>query len=238
MLNVIIKSVILYLFVILSMRLMGKRQMGELQPFEFVISIIIADMVATPLANSGVPITYGIIPSIILLCMHSLLTFLCMKSEKARAIFSGKPSFIINKGLFDRKELKKNSLDINDILEQVRSKDVADINDIYYAVLETNGKLSLILRPYKAPLTPDDLNLKPQNKGFYYAVILDGKLHKKNLDAVNLPGDLLISEIKKYGIKDISDVFYATVNEVKELYLQTKDGTKKTITIKADNSDV
>lgn len=238
MLNVIIKSTILYLFVILSMRLMGKRQMGELQPFEFVISIIIADMVATPLANSGIPITYGIIPTVILLCLHSLLTYLCMKSEKARAIFSGRPSFIISKGLFDRQELKKNSLNINDILEQVRAKDVADINDIYYAVLETNGKLSLILRPNKLPLTPNDIDFKPLNKGFYYAVILDGKVHEKNLDAVNVSEDSLITEITKHGIKDVSDVFYATINEVKELYLQTKDGTKKTITIKAKDSNV
>lgn len=237
MLNVIVKSAILYLFVILSMRLMGKRQMGELQPFEFVISIIIADMVATPLANSGIPITYGIVPTVILLCLHSLLTFLCMKSEKARTIFSGKPSFIINKGLFDRQELKKNSLNINDILEQVRSKDVADINDIYYAVLETNGKLSIILRPNKAPLTPNDLDFKPQNKGFYYAVVLDGKVHKKNLDAVNLSENSLVKEIVGHGIKDISDVFYATVNETKELFLQTKDGAKKTIMIKADDGD-
>ncbi|MEZ4357703.1 MAG: DUF421 domain-containing protein [Eubacteriales bacterium] len=238
MLNVIIKSTILYLFVILSMRLMGKRQMGELQPFEFVISIIIADMVATPLANSGIPITYGVIPTIVLLSMHSLLTFLCMKSEKARAFFSGKPSFIINKGMLNKKELKKNSMDINDVLEEVRSKEVVDINDIYYAILETNGKLSVILRPDKSPLTPKDINLKPQNKGFYYAVILDGKVHKKNLDAVNLSEDLLVNEIKRHGISDVSDVFYATVNEINELYLQTKDGVKKTMTVKADRSNV
>ena len=122
MFNVIIKTAILYFFAMLVIRLMGKRQAGELQPFELIIAVMIAEVAATPMDGPGVPITYGIVPVVVLLVLHNLIAFISIKSDKARGFFSGKPSIVIHKGIIQREELKKQSYNLNDLLEQLRNK--------------------------------------------------------------------------------------------------------------------
>jgi len=237
MLNVIIKAILIYLFIMLTMRLMGKRQVGQLQPFDLVISIIIAEVASIPMANAGIPITYGIAPVITLLFLHNLLAFIMSKSEKARALFSGKSEFIVYKGKIDKKLMGKIDYNLNDLIEQLRIKNIINLNDIEYAVLETNGQLSVVLKPEKSPLTPADMSLTPVDTGFHYAVIMDGKLNQKNISLSQVNVEDLKQAVIKMGFENIENVFIATVNEAGQLCAQSHDGVLNAVHIKENNSN-
>ncbi len=228
MLNVLIKTIIIYFFSMFAMRLMGKRQAGELQPFELVIAIMIADVASMPMNSSGIPITYGIVPIVTLLLLHNFIAFITMKSEKLRAVVSGKPSIIIHKGVIVEKELKRLNYNFNDLFEQLRTKNVINISDVHYAVLETNGELSVMLKPQKRNLQPVDMNIDPPNPGFCYDVILDGKLKRKNLEALGFKEKDLMQLLSKKNIWDIKEVLIATSDETGSVFLQDYNGKQTT----------
>ncbi len=226
MFNVILKTVVIYFFSMFAMRLMGKRQAGELQPFELVIAVMIAEVASMPMNSSGIPITFGIIPIITLLLMHNLIAFVSMKSDKLRAFVSGKPSIIIHKGIINEKELKRLNYNFNDLFEQLRIKNVMSISDVHYAVLETNGELSIMLKPQKRNLQPEDMNLNPSNPGFCYDVIIDGKLKPKNLEALGFKEKDLLHFLSKKNIKEIKNVFVATSDETGSVFVQDYNGNQ------------
>lgn len=228
MFNVIIKTALLYFFAMLVIRLMGKRQAGEMQPFELIIAVMIAEVAATPMDGPGVPITYGIVPVVVLLVLHNLIAYLSIKSEKLRAFFSGKPSIVIHKGVVCRGELKKLNYNLNDLLEQLRNKDVMNPGDVHYAVLETNGELSVMLKPEKRPLTPEDMQLAPPNPGFCYDVILDGKLKAQNLTRLGFTVNQLEHIMKTHKFKRVSDVFLAMADETGSVLFQDYRGHQST----------
>ena len=226
MVNVIIKTAVIYFFSMFAMRLMGKRQAGELQPFELVIAVMIAEVASMPMNSSGIPITFGIIPIITLLLLHNAIAFITMKSEKARAFVSGKPSIIIHKGIINEKELKKLNYNFNDLFEQLRIKNVMNISDVHYAVLETNGDLSIMLKPQKRNLTPEDMNLAPSNPGFCYDIIMDGKLKQKNLETLGFRENDLLKLLTKKNIREIKSVFVATSDETGSVFIQDYNGNQ------------
>jgi uncharacterized membrane protein YcaP (DUF421 family) len=228
MFNVIIKTAIIYFFAMLIMRMMGKRQAGELQPFELIIAVMIAEVAATPMDSPGTPITYGIIPIVILLALHNGIAFLSLKSEKLRAFFSGKPSIVIYKGVVVRHELKRLSYNLSDLLEQLRGKDVMNLSDVHYAVLETNGNLSVMLKPEKRGATPEDFKLSPQNPGFCYDVIVDGRLKPDNLERLGMKEADLIRFMAKHRIKRVQEEFLALCDESGHALLQDYHGNQFT----------
>lgn len=214
------------------MRLMGKRQAGELQPFELVIAVMIAEVASMPMNSSGIPITFGIIPIITLLLMHNLIAYVSMKSEKLRAFVSGKPSIIIHKGIINEKELKKLNYNFNDLFEQLRIKNVMSIGDVHYAVLETNGELSIMLKPGKRNLQPEDMNISPPNPGFCYDVIIDGKLKRKNLEKLGFSEKDLVEFLLGRNIREVKEVFVATSDETGSVFVQDYDGKQLTGSMK------
>ncbi len=224
MFNVIIKTFVIYFFIMLVMRMMGKRQAGQLQPFDLVIAVMIAEVASTPMAGAGVPITYGIVPVITLLVLHNGIAFASIKSDKLRAFFSGRPSIVIHKGIIRRKELKKLGYNLNDLIEQLRVKNVMNISDVHYAVLETNGDLSVMLKPEKRPVQPEDLKLHPDNSGFCYDVIMDGKIKPNNLGKLGFDAPDLEKVLKQTGIKSIHSVFLATSDETGSVFIQDYQG--------------
>ncbi len=210
----------------LVIRLMGKRQIGQLQPFEFIIAIMIADVASTPMDGAGIPITYGIVPIITLLILHKIIAFISMKSDGLRAFFSGKPSIIIHKGIIRQKALSSLNYNLNDLIEQLRAKDVANISDVYYAVLETNGELNVMLKPEKRTVTPSDMSLAPENPGFCYDIILDGKLKDKNLQELGYTKKAVERLLSSKKIKGIKKVFIATSDEKGSVFIQDYHGNQ------------
>ena len=176
MILIFVRTIIIYVLVLFVMRFMGKREIGQMQPFELVISIMIADLASTPMAEIGIPILYGIIPIFGLLFMHILISVLNIKSIRVREIICGKPRILINEGNIDEKALTKENFTINELQERLRVNNVNNISDVEYAILETSGQISVILKSEKRGVTTEDLKLQVAKTKISYDLVLDGKI--------------------------------------------------------------
>lgn len=218
-----IRTVILYLLVVLVMRVMGKRQIGELQPFELVISIMISELASLPMQDTRIPLIHGIIPIVTLLFLEMIISVLELKSENARLIFSGKPSIIVNKGKLDRTVMKNQRININDFMEEIRLKGYYNLSDIQYAILETSGQLSIIPKTELSTATKQDLNIKPSQDSIPITLILDGKINYKNLKISGRDEKWLLTTLNSKKISSAKDVFIALVDSQGKFYMETKD---------------
>ena len=201
MLIIFFRAIILYIIVLIVMRIMGKREIGQLQPFELAISIMIADLAATPMAETGIPISNGIIPILGLLVMHLVISTLNIKSTKAREILCGKPSILINKGKIDETVLRKERFTINELEERLRDNNIFNIGDVEYAILETSGQVTVIPKPAKRNTIPADFNIEPKYEGISYDLVVDGRVMYKNLDKIGKNYVWLEKQTEKFGIK-------------------------------------
>lgn len=174
MLITLFRSIILYILIIAAVRIMGKRQIGELQPTELVITILISEIAAIPMQDNGLPLLNSIIPICVLVAFEIILSVVNMKSMRFRRIMEGNSVIIIRDGKIEQKAMKKLRITTDDLTESLRQKDVFDINDVQYAILETNGSLSVLLKPGKRTVTADDLNLNPADNGLPCSIINDG----------------------------------------------------------------
>ena len=201
MLIIFFRAIILYIIVLIVMRIMGKREIGQMQPFELAISIMIADLAATPMAETGIPISNGIIPILGLLVMHLVISTLNIKSTKAREILCGKPSILINKGKIDETVLRKERFTINELEERLRDNNIFNIGDVEYAILETSGQVTVIPKPAKRNTIPADFNIEPKYEGISYDLVVDGRVMYKNLDKIGKNYVWLEKQTEKFGIK-------------------------------------
>lgn len=176
---VLIRTIILYLLVILSMRLMGKKQIGELEPFELAITIMISELASLPMQDSRIPLLHGIVPILTLLIVQTMLSIIQLKSEKLRSIITGEPSLLIENGKINFKELKNQRFSINDMMEELRLQGYYDLQNVEYAILETSGQLSIIPKTEESPVTKKDLSLQTTQERLPVTLILDGKINKK-----------------------------------------------------------
>lgn len=222
MLVIFVRTLILYLLVIIIMRAMGKRQIGQLQPFELVVAIMISELAAVPMQDTRIPLVHGIIPIVTLLVAQIATSLISLKSSKARAIICGKPSILIDNGKINEKTLRKEMYTLNDLLEQLRSKDMSNIADVEFAILETNGQLSIIPKSQKRPVCPEDLKISTNYEGLPIDLIIDGELSKKNLLKIKLDKKWLESELAKQGISDLNQVLFASIDTNGNLYFQPK----------------
>ncbi len=227
MLIVFVRTIILYILIIALMRLMGKRQIGQLQPSELVVSLIIADLAAIPMANIGIPLFSGIVPILTLFIGEALLSYVSLKSQYARRLLSGKPSIVVSKGELVEKELNKQRFSIDDLMEQLRIKNISNIEDVEYAILETGGSLSVILKTDKMPVIREDLDIKAQYKGLPITLIIDGHLIKENLPIAGINDNWLRNELRNNKIGSEKDVFFAFITPEKTLKFQLTDDAKK-----------
>lgn len=221
-----IRAIIIYVIVLIVMRLMGKREIGQLQPFELVISIMIADLASIPMADIGVPIFNGIVPILGLLCMHLVITVLNIKSVNIRKITCGKPTILMYRGKIDEEALKRERFTVSELQERLRVKDVFNLGDVEYAILETNGEISIILKPNKRTTTPEDFNIEPEYEGIPYDLVVDGKIMYENLNKIGRDKNWLIKEIKKFKTVP-EDVFIATIDGKGNFYCQQKEKGKE-----------
>lgn len=218
----LIRTFILYVLVVIVMRAMGKRQIGELEPFELVIAIMIAELATIPMAETGIPLINGIIPILVLLVSQLAFSYISLKSITARKIISGVPSVIIKNGRIIEEELYRLRYNLHEVLEQLRIKGYPNIADVEFAILETSGKLSVIPKAQKRPVTPEDLKIVARYEGLPLALIVDGYVQKERLSEANLTQKWLEEEIKKQGFKSVKEIFLASLDSNGILYLQEK----------------
>ena len=226
MLITFFRAIVLYILVLIVMRLMGKREIGQLQPFELAISIMIADLATIPMAETGIPITNGIIPMLGLLVMHLIISMINIKSTKAREIICGKPAILIFRGKIDEKVLKKERFTINELEERLRDNNIFNIGDVEYAILETSGQVTVIPKPNKRPTIPEDFNIEAKYEGIPYDLVVDGKVMYKNLEKIGKNYVWLQKQIEKFGIKP-EEALIVTMDGDNQFFCQAIEKGKK-----------
>ncbi|MGE5372765.1 MAG: YetF domain-containing protein [Solirubrobacterales bacterium] len=226
MLLAVLRTLILFTFVVLLVRVMGKRQIGQLQPYELVIIIMISELAAIPMQDTRIPLLAGLIPILVLATAQVAVSYAALKSDRARGVICGRPSVLIENGKIVEEELRRQRYNINDLLEQLRSKDAANIADVEYAILETSGQLSIIPKSQKRPVNPEDLNLSTPYEGLPTTLIIDGRIFHDNLKKIGLTPEWLFGELTKLGIRRASDVLFASLDTEGRLYYQLKQSVR------------
>lgn len=211
---VLLRTIFLYSLVILVIRLMGKRQIGELQPYEFVITIMISDLAALPMQDTRLPLILGIIPIITLLFIKIVLSFIQLKSQRIRKILDGEPCILISRGKIDYDVLKKQQINLDELMEEIRLAGYFNLSEIEFGILENNGQMSF--------LTTKD---NPANSKVKLPVIyvLDGKVNNNSLTTSNKSYDWIVSQLKKHNIDSIDNVLIAMTDTNGKFICQLHD---------------
>ncbi len=207
----IIRAFILYAVVVILLRLMGKRQIGELQPAEFVITMLISEIAAIPMQDNRTPIINSVIALFILVSLEILVSVINLKSVKIRGLMQGHPVIVIRNGTVDMKALAKLRITLNDLLAALRQKDVFDVTQVSYAVFETNGQISVLLKPQFANSTAKDLKLNPKDSGMPFAVICDGTIIENALNESGKDEEFIKSTLQKQNVP-LDEVLIMTVD--------------------------
>ena len=221
MLNTFIRVSIIYILVLVIMRIMGKREIGQMQPFELVIAIMIADLASVPMADTGIPISNGIIPILALLLFQLIISIINLKSITLRKIICGKPRILIYRGKIDEQALKKEKITINELQERLRQKSIFTIGDVEYAILETSGEISVIQKPEKRNIIVEDLNITPEYEGIPYDLVMDGKIMYENLKKIGKDERWLQKEVEKFKTKP-QDALIVTFDGKGQIFCQEK----------------
>ena len=214
----IIRTIIIFTAIAVAMRIMGKRQLGQLEPSELVVAMLISDLASHPLQDVGTPLLYGLVPVIVLLCLQILLSGAMLKSVRLRHLLCGSPSVIIHNGRIVQSEMRKNRLTIDELQEELRKKDVTDLAAVRYAIVETDGSMSVLLYPEHGPVTPAQMGLHPADGGLPLVLINDGRLIGENLQSLGKDRAWLEQTLRKHGLSGVQGTFLLTVNEQGELY--------------------
>ena len=205
------------------MRLMGKRQLGQLEPSELVVSVLIADLGAHPLQDIGIPMIYGLVSIVTIFCLELILSGLALQSVKLRSFLWGKPCFLIEKGVINQKEMRRNRFTLDELTEELRRQSILDIRAVAYAVLETDGTLNVILAPANQPVTAEQMGIQTDVAGYPMILIDDGRILQDNLRKSGKDLRWITRYLRENSIEDPSDVFLLTVRENGSIYLARKD---------------
>ena len=205
------RTIIMYLIVIMVMRIMGKRQIGQLQPYEFVIAIMISDLATLPMQDGAIPLWTGIVPILSLLLLQLCISFGVLKIKKIRSFFCGKPCIMIKNGLIIENNLRNQMYTLDDMLEALRIKGYPDVRKIQLAILENNGELSVIPKGEEQCVTRSDMGIKPTSE-VVTDLIIGGCLLEDNMELLNVKYDLLMQMIRKNGANTIKEVFYCYID--------------------------
>ena len=231
MFNVLLRAVFLFALVFITIRLMGKRQVGELQPYEFVVALMTADLATIPMSDLSIPLLWGVIGVLSLSALQLALSLIALKSVRARKWLSGTPSILIAHGVVQESVLRKQRYNLSDLMEQLRSKDVFSLADVNFAVLETNGELSVMLTAAAQNVTNASLSLPRQESELSYLLICDGHLMRDNLRQLNLKADWLEEKIRSAGFRSPKNVLLAQYVPGQSLLLQGKAPDERTCSL-------
>lgn len=224
MLTALIRTIILYFLIMAGLRLMGKRQIGELEPSELVLALLISDLAAVPMQDFGIPLFNGVLPILVLLSLSMIISVLNLKSIRFRTLICGKPTIIIQEGHILQQEMRKTRLTVDELIEDLRQQSIVDLSTVQFAILETNGQLSVLLKPEYQPLTPQTAqNRKLEDTGLPRVIISDGHLIEKNLSLLGLDRVWLERKLHENGLSSIRSVFLMTIDKQHQLYFIPKE---------------
>lgn len=202
------------------MRLMGKRQLGEMEISEFIVAALVADLAASPLEDIGTPLLNGLVPIAVLFCMETIIAGISLKSVKLRKIFFGTPSVIIQNGKINVMEMNKNRFTPDELMQELRTQGVNDITTVNYALLETNGQLNIILNQADQPLTAGGMGINLEETGYPHIIINDGRILDNNLRLLGRDENWLK---KQLGNKAPDDIYLFTLTDTGKIFCQTKE---------------
>ncbi len=194
------------------MRLMGKRQIGQLEVTDFVTTLLISEIASLPIENPDIPVAFALVPIIVLVTFEVVSSTILSRSQILKNIFSSRPSFLIREGAFDQKELKRNRISLDELISELRQQGANDISEIKYAILEQDGHISVILKAKHQPPTLKDLNIKVRDKGIAHIIIAHGRTNVHGLRATMKDQPWLDSVLKQHHVTE-SDVYLMTLND-------------------------
>ena len=221
--NIILKTVIIFVSLLILMRLLGKRQLGELELNELVVSILVADVASVPLQSPELPLWYGLVPSATLFLCEYLLAWATMKSVTLRKLVCGKPCFLVVHGVIQQREMRRCRFTVDELAEELRKQDVTDVNDVQYAVLETDGTLNVILIPEERPATAGQLGVAAPDDGYAVILVEDGVLLRQNLQFAGKDEKWLRRELRSRNCREISEVYALILFESGKIFFAKKD---------------
>lgn len=220
----VIRAALLYFLTLLAMKAMGKRQIGQLQPFELVVLLIISEMASVAMQSTAVTLANSLVPIITITLLQISLSILNLKSEKSRALLCGRPVLLIRKGQLQEKAMAKLRLNLNDLQELSRAQGFFDISAIDNAIMETNGQLSIMPKTEKRPVQLGDICASPPSEDLGVLLILDGHVNQRALDAFGYDESWLVDKLKIEGIESTKEVFVAGLDENGKFFWQKKQG--------------
>lgn len=218
----LIRTIILYAFIIFAIKMMGKRQISDLQTSELVITILISNIAAIPMQNTAQPLLTGIIPILVLICCEILASFLMLKNLKIRQLICGKPIIVINEGKIDQKAMEYLRLSTEDLSEQLRQLDIFSLDDVWFAIMETNGQMSVMKKSEKQPPDAMTLKLKVPDGELETVVVSDGIISESSLQRCNLNKKWLEETFEKEKVK-LEDIFIMTAKKSKQYKIIKKE---------------
>lgn len=213
MLTCLIRTVIIYLFLVLAIRTTGKRQIGELEISELVSTFLLSEIASAPIGNQEIPLSFAILPILTIISLEVIVSFLNTRSALMKKLFLGSPIILIRGGRLQQKELSKARMSVEELLSELRQNGVASIEEVAYAILENNGKLSVTPQAKHKPLTPEDLHLGAEESGIAHAIVVDGVIKKEALDSVGQSKDWLNKILCRNNYK-LEEIFLLTVDDL------------------------
>lgn len=219
------RTVILYLLLIAGLRITGKRQIGELEPIELVLTMLLSDLASVPMQDFGIPLVNGIVPIVTLLSLSMLLSYGSLRSVRFRTLLCGEPTLIIRSGHILQDAMRRNRLTVDELLEALRGQGISDLREVKYAVLETSGQLSVLPRADCQPVTPRQLSLQPEDpQTLPIVVISDGRLLRRSMERLGLDDGWLQARLRDAGVRSPREVFLLSVDEAGSVVCLPKEG--------------
>lgn len=219
----ILRTVIIYLALLVTMRLMGKRQLGEMELSEFVVASLIADMASHPLQDVGIPMINGLVPIVTLFCCELLIAGLTLKSVRLRMLLFGKPSMLVVRGQICQRQMRLNRFSPDELMQELRNQGIFDLAQVEYAILETDGKLNVIPYPSELPPTASQLGVSVPDGGYPAIVVNDGRVLDARLRRLGLDRAWLDAQLKQSGCAGPEGVYLMTVNRSGQTYVAAKE---------------
>lgn len=205
---------------------MGKRQLGEMELSEFIVAALIADLAATPLQDIGIPFINGIVPIIALFTLETIIAGISMKSIKLRKIFFGTPEIMIKNGKISEERMKNNRFTLDELMQELRNNGLPNASTVEYAILETNGKLNIILKAEEQPVTPKLMNITAESPGYAHIIINEGRILTNNLKLLGRDENWLTKELKSLNMPSAQDIYLFTLSDNGNIYCQPKEKSK------------